>query len=109
MTPTVQLIKCLAIKKALLVDDISKELQKPECDRSFAIQETRAEEIGSLFCYPIIHTDSQTIPYVVCISSNKTSLKSDFYELYSTYMEKFALRIALEYSLLTIKGATDDG
>ncbi len=95
--------KCLELRQGVLIADIHKELKKPEAERSFVAQESGAEVIGSLFCYPILHNHCDTIPYVVCISTNKACLKSDYYELYSLYMEKFALRITLEYSLLKIR------
>ncbi|MFC1589725.1 hypothetical protein ACFL3P_05605 [Pseudomonadota bacterium] len=95
--------KCLELRQAVLVSDIHKELKKPEVERCFVAQESGAEVIGSLFCYPILHNHCHSIPYVVCISTNKVCLKNEYYELYSLYMEKFALRIALEYSLLRIR------
>ncbi len=100
--------ECLRTRRPVLIPDIRKECEKPETERKFILPDEKTDELGSLFCYPIVHNHTDSIPYVLCVSTNKPSLKKEYMELYLMYMEKFLLRISLEHSLLTIKEVTSD-
>lgn len=95
----------LKTKSIVVVEDIQAELSvKTKDKRRFLALNTQPTDQGSQLCYPIIHASTGKIEYIITIASNKKlSLQTSHKELYTWILEQFALRIALEHSLLLLK------
>lgn len=90
-------------KKTLLISDIQKELRKTKGQRKFAETENEADNSGSMICYPVKVYDS-SIPFVISIHSDEPGhFKDEFKEIYEHTLQRFALRLSVENSLLVMK------
>jgi len=93
-------------KKILIVEDIAKEVKKREAKRRFAPSGNEDDQFGSLICYPIVYNHTGIVPYVISIHCEEEGFfKHEEAALYELFLQRFALRICLEYSLQQIKGA----
>lgn len=91
-------------RKTIIIRDIAKELEKPKVKRKFADTGNDQDNIGSLICYPVLHNGTKRVPFVISIHCEDAGyFKEGFVELYEHTLQRFALRLSLEYSLLTIK------
>lgn len=90
-------------KKTLLISDIKKELKKPENKRKFAETENEEDNSGSMICFPVKVYDS-SIPFVISIHSDEPGyFKDESKEAYEHTLQRFALRLSVENSLLIMK------
>lgn len=91
-------------KKLVVIEDIRKELQRPHKKRRFIDTGNEVDNAGSIICYPIIYSKTGKIPFVISVHCNDAGyFKNDFKDLYEHSLQRFALRLSLEYSLLQIK------
>lgn len=94
-------------KKIVVIESIKKESQR-NYSRFVVTDQSRADEDGSLICYPIVHPATNKVQFVLSISCTKSmhfdAAKSP---LYRDILGHFALRINLEYSLLVLKEITN--
>lgn len=95
-------LKC---KRIVVVEDIQAELAiKNKEKRKFLASNTQPTDQGSQLCYPVIHASTGKIEYIITIASDKKlALQESHKELYEWILEQFALRIALEHSLLLLR------
>jgi hypothetical protein len=92
-----------AVKKGkiIVIENIEKELKTPKGKRRFVDVGVQEDNIGSLICYPVHHTETRTIPFVISIHCDEPGyFKEEFVELYQHSLQRFALRLSLEYSYL---------
>lgn len=90
-------------KKILLISDIKKELKKSKGQRKFAETENEEDNSGSMICFPVKVFDS-SIPFVISIHSDEPGhFKDEFKEVYEHTLQRFALRLSVENSLLIMK------
>lgn len=90
-------------KKTLLISDIKKELKQPNGKRKFAETENEEDNSGSMICYTVKVYDS-SIPFVISIHSDESGyFKDEFKEVYEHTLQRFALRLSVENSLLIMK------
>ncbi|SFU07517.1 hypothetical protein SAMN04487870_3382 [Pseudoalteromonas sp. DSM 26666] len=92
-------------KSIVVIENIQKELEKKaKSDRRFMKGNIQDNENGSQLSYPIIHPATGEVEYVITIAANREdSLKDKYKELYSWIINHFAVRIAMEHSLLLMK------
>lgn len=90
-------------KKMVLISDIQKELKKAIEKRKFAETENEEDNSGSVICYPVKVQDS-SVPFVISIHCDEAGyFKDEFKELYEHSLQRFALRLSVENSLLVMK------
>lgn len=94
-------------KQPVIIDSILEESRKPK--KRFAVTDpSRADEDGSLICYPVVYDPTKQVIFVVSIHVDQPYVfKTRFKSSYETVMKAFVLRIKLEYSLMALKEATD--
>lgn len=91
-------------KKIVVIESIKNELQKPVSKRRFVDAGNDGDNTGSLICYPVLHSETDTIPYVISIHCDEDKyFKNQFSELYQHSLQRFALRLSLEHSLYLLK------
>ena len=91
-------------RRIVIITDIAKELKKAKGKRKFADTGNEQDNVGSLICYPVLHNGTKRVPFVISIHCEDAGyFKEDFIDLYELTLQRFALRLSLEYSLLTIK------
>lgn len=101
-SPKSAIITAAKTKHMVLIPDISKELAQPEFKRKFADTGNDVDNTGSIICYPV--RTSSGVPYVVSIHCEEPGyFKAEFKELYERSLERFALRMSVEHSLLMMK------
>ncbi|KPX43160.1 Uncharacterized protein ALO68_01425 [Pseudomonas syringae pv. helianthi] len=97
----------LAIKRKtiIVIEDIQRALSVTEKDKKRYLESnTQKNDQGSQLCYPIIHAGTGKIEYVLSIAGNKKGcLIEKHAALYAWILEQFAIRIALEHSLIILK------
>jgi len=96
-------------KSIIVIEDIQRALSETEKDKKrFLESNTLKTDQGSQLCYPIMHASTGKIEYVLSIAGNKKGcLIEKHTSLYSWILEQFALRIALEHSLIILKEKAD--
>lgn len=96
----------LARKKLHIVEDIRKEGTKSKGKRSFKVtDESREDEEGSMFSYPVWHPGLREYVYVISVCANqKGYFSARKAELYEFAMHCIADRICLEHSLKILRG-----
>jgi len=91
-------------RKIVVIDSIGNELQRPARKRRFVDAGSAEDNVGSLICYPVIHSETRSIPYVISIHCDEDKyFKSIFSDLYEHSLQRFALRLNLEHSLYLLK------
>ncbi|WP_444921296.1 hypothetical protein ACJJID_02190 [Microbulbifer sp. CnH-101-G] len=92
-------------RSIIIVENIQKELKKrAKKDRRFMKGNIQDNENGSQISYPIIHSATGEVEYVITIATNREDcLKDKYKELYSWVINHFAVRITMEHSLLLMK------
>lgn len=93
-------------KRILVISDIEKELRTK---KRYVPTGDPDDDSGSLICYPVIHKPTREIPFVIsihCDEKNYFKPSSEFTGIYELTLERFALRLSVEYSLLLVKEAT---
>lgn len=94
----------LMSKNMLVIHSIKKEMEKPVESRRFVDIGYDGDNIGSIICYPIIYPPTGDIPFVISIHCDEEDyFKESRSDLYRFSLERFALRLNLEYSLLLMK------
>lgn len=90
-------------RRIVVIESIAMELKKPERKRRFVQAESDSDNKGSLICFPV-KGPSQLVPYVVSIHCDDDGyFKLSQADIYSSILERFALRLNLEYSLFCLK------
>lgn len=105
--PESALSACLKNKSIVIIEDVQKEALKTK-NRNFIITRDDAKtEEGSLVCYPVIHSTTNEVAYILSIYANKkcyfTKQRKPIFE---NFLQRFALRISLEHSLSLLKTIT---
>lgn len=96
-------LTAIRTKKTVLVSDIKKELKKTADKRKFVATENEEDNSGSIICYPVKAYD-QTIPFVISVHSDEDGyFQEDLKDVYEHSLQRFALRLSVEYSLLKMK------
>lgn len=94
----------LRAKKICIVPDIERELKKVETKRKYVASGHDKDDIGSIICYPIEHTPTREIPFIISIHCDEANyFKSELSKIYEHTLARFELRLSLEYSLMLIK------
>jgi len=94
-------------RKPILIEDVSKELLKPEGTRQYV--EIGSQDEGSQLCYPLINPLTEQVVYVIAIKGNtECCLLERYMPIYEWVICHFIPRIHLEHSFLTVmkKGET---
>lgn len=90
--------------EVVVIESIAAELKKPRWERRFANAGNDGDNVGSLICYPV--TYGSDVPFVISIHCERDGhFKDSKKKVYEHTLERFALRIRLEYSLLLMKEA----
>jgi hypothetical protein len=95
--------RAISGRKMIVISDILKEGQKKS--GNFVVTDpSRADEDGSMICYPIEHRHLGTVPYVLSIcASEKNYFKNADKEKYEFIISKFVERMVLEHSLKILR------
>ena len=95
---------CIKKRRTILIEDVIKEARKPPGKRQYRDFGLEGNANGSLLCYPLIHSATESIEYVLTIyGDSKKSLEYKYRELYEWVIRHFSTRIMLEHSLLMLK------
>lgn len=93
-------------KKIVVLESIRMESiqSKP---RFVVTDDSRADEDGSLICYPVTYDSLNAVVFVISIQIDRPgTFKQKFSQSYTELLKPFALRIKLEYALLALKELT---
>lgn len=102
-TPSCAFIVAAKSKRTILISDIKKELKKGAEERQFAETDNEEDNVGSMICFPIKVYDA-SIPFVVSIHCDEAGyFKEEYVEFYEHTLQRFALRLSVENSLLILK------
>lgn len=89
-------------KKMVLIPDIAKELKRPKDKRKFVETENEEDNNGSIICYPV--RCGSSVPFVISVHCDEIGyFKNEFKDLYEHSLQRFALRMNVEYNLFVIK------
>lgn len=101
-SPQSAIVIAARTKKMVLISDISKELKKHVSKRKFVNTGNDVDNTGSIICFPIRTISG--VPYVVSIHCEEEGyFKDEFKDLYEHSLQRFALRMSVEHSLLMMK------
>lgn len=93
-------------QKIVVLESIHVESARTK-PRFVVTDENRAEEDGSLICYPVIYEPMGAVVFVISIHVDLPgTFKPRFAGSYVELLKPFALRIKLEYALLALKELT---
>lgn len=93
-------------RKIVVLDSIQVERLRAK-PRFVVTDDSRAEENGSLICYPVIYEPLNAVVFVISIHVDEpAAFKSKYARSYNELLKPFALRIKLEYALLALKELT---
>ena len=108
--PTSTVSQCIKSKSIVVISDVQKELSKrSKKGRRFMKGNLQDSEEGSQLCYPVIHSATGGIEYVITIAGNRSEcLKEKYSELYVWIIHHFAVRVCMEHSLLIMKEKAND-
>lgn len=108
--PTSTVSQCIKSRSIVVVNDVQKELEKKnKKDRRFMRGNLQDSEEGSQLCYPIIHSATGSVEYVITVAGNRSEcLKEKHSELYAWIINHFAVRVCMEHSLLIMKGKANE-
>jgi hypothetical protein len=108
--PGSTVMQCIGKKSTVLVEDIQKELRIRNKEKRRYLQlNTRSNENGSQLCYPIAHSATGKIEYVITVAGDRRCcLIEKHLPLYEWIIDHFALRIRLEHSLMILKREVQD-
>lgn len=101
-SPKSAIVTAAKTKQLVLISDISKELALPESKKRFVDTGNDVDNVGSIICYPI--RTGSGVSYVVSIHCEEPGyFKNEFKDLYEHSLQRFALRMNVEHSLLMMK------
>lgn len=93
-------------QKIVVLESIHVESARTK-PRFVVTDQSRAEEDGSLICYPVIYEPMGAVVFVISIHIDQPgTFKQRFVGSYVELLKPFALRIKLEYALLALKELT---
>ena len=96
--------KALQKRGMLIIDDIQKELRKPDGTKKFINGSTTESDEGSILTLPIYCPNTCQAIYVLSIFGNKkNALTNKNRDLYEWVLSNFVSRIILEHHLLIMK------
>jgi hypothetical protein len=89
--------------KPLVIEDINKELSKKR-ESKFVRGAKGSSEDGSLLVYPVVYRPTITVPYVICLrSERKGHFRVAMLPRYGILLQSFLKRISMEHSLSLLK------
>ena len=92
-------------RKIFVIDSILDESEKPK--PGFLVTDpSRSKEDGSLICYPVGMAVDGMFMVISIFHSRRSIFNQRFRNSYNEALKPFALRLKLEYSLLTPKELT---
>ena len=92
----------LRTRRIVVIESIRDELRKGE-KASYVDTGVAQDASGSIICYPVI-TAANEVPFVISIHCDEEGyFKKASAEVYSVTLDRFALRINLEYCLDRLK------
>lgn len=101
--PNSSILTACRTRKIVVVEDTEIEGAKKDGEDKIYV-DTGSSKEGSLICYPVAHVPTQEVPFVISIHCDqKGYFRKDYTETYELNLQRFALRLSLEYSLLLIK------
>lgn len=108
-SPSSTVSHCIKNNNIVVIEDIEKELKKKSKDsRRYASGASSFAE-GAQLCYPITHSTTGNIEYVITIAGDKKKCMEEKHtELYRWILDHFVLRISLEHSLLILKEKSNE-
>lgn len=90
-------------RRMVILESIQVEGTKSK-KRFVVTDEARANEDGSLICYPVIYEPLDMVVFVISVHVDQPGVfKQKFANSYEEFLRPFALRIKLEYALLALK------
>lgn len=93
-------------RKIVVLESILVESARAK-PRFVVTDESRAEEDGSLICYPVFYEPLGAVVFVISIHVDQPgTFKPRYAASYVELLKPFALRIKLEYALLALKELT---
>lgn len=98
--PTSTVSRAIKARKAVIVEDIRKELSKKKKDDRSFVKGPAVNEDGSQFCYPVIDSITGDVAFVITIAgSSAESLRASSLPIYEWLVERVAVRIQVEHCL----------
>lgn len=107
-SPSSAIMVACRSRRLVVIPSVQDELKRPPNQRRYAVDGVRseAEDFGSLLCYPVIHGANSDVAFVISIHCDEDGhFKTDKADVYERMLDRFALRIRLEYNLLLMKEA----
>ena len=89
--------------RIVVIESILEESKRPK-PRFLVTDKSRAEEDGSLICYPIYYGPLEEVVFVISIFIDVPNyFKAKFHRSYVELLKPFELRMKLEYALLCLE------
>lgn len=108
-SPSSTVSHSIKINNIVVVEDVEKESKKKSKDERRYASGTSPITEGAQLCYPINHSATGGIEYVITIAGDKRKcLEEKHTELYRWILDHFVLRISLEHSLLLLKERSNE-
>lgn len=97
---------CLRKKSIVIVPDVHEVVEKGK-NREY-VGSTSGQDERSILCYPVMHHYTDDIPYVISVVADKKDyFRTEKKHFYNWVFRHFAVRMALEHSLLLLKKETN--
>lgn len=106
--PTSTVSRAIKHQRAVIVEDIKKELDKKNKDDRNFVKGVASNEAGSQLCYPITDSLSGRVAFVITVAGNSSgSLRKASLPIYEWLIERVAVRIQVE-NCLEVMGKSHD-
>ena len=91
-------------KEIVVIQSIAAEMKKPKQERRYVSSGNSSDDVGSLICFPVPYGNAGEIPFVISVHcDNDGYFREAKRGIYQHTLERFGLRMQLEYSLLLMK------
>jgi hypothetical protein len=82
-------------------------MKKPRAEQRYVSAGNAVDDVGSLICFPVHYGNAGEIPFVVSVHCDDDGyFRYTKQGVYQHTLERFSLRMQLEYSLLLLKERT---
>ena len=101
--PNSTIMTAVRTRRIVIVESVQKELKKVR-NPAFVDTGVGDDNAGSIICFPISLPNSKQIVFVISVSCDEEGyFKKALADVYFHILQRFALRVNLEYSLLQLK------
>lgn len=99
--PNSAIMTAVRTRRVVVIDDIAKELRRS--NPSYVATGNQEDHVGSIICYPVV-TGPKQVSFVISIHCEEDKwFRRARAGVYGLALDRFALRMKLEYELLQLK------